>query len=484
MTLDELLLEWSYRSEKGYPSLDNPSDISVLKQILEKIDIPSDTIIRKIKEAPIKSATLGKRKNDVRFLDKINKGDTFEMEDGSKIIIDPKQSAESIQKIQNQDYANLTFTDTSGKTHKLTKFKKTPEFGGKIDDTKIMESAHCYALAIAYYVKQGPIDEDDLLGATSSEQFAQAAQYVDVDAELDEIEEFFDRKEAWYLSIVKATNKIYELFPNKNYTIHRNSETVEMLYNAFRFSLEKKVDKSLDFSDMKDDKWNPADIWLINDKVDPEEFSGNVEVLNGQIADLYEDGDMVGISLKMISKKNPAIEKVYNDPGVDPETYTYEGYKTTIGSAGADIIFTGGSATARMFQTTKGFAVEIKGIAAQGGKAGLGAVNNVLKRNGLTPLPSDIQKELDAFEANSEGHYNKLYYLIDRFVPGGISKENFKKTYESSDLAWKIGNYYSLELIQRLEDNQPEPTNEILDDIIRYAYSTTKDSSKFVKISG
>ena len=36
MTLDELLLEWSYRSERGYPTLDNPSDVSVLKTILEK----------------------------------------------------------------------------------------------------------------------------------------------------------------------------------------------------------------------------------------------------------------------------------------------------------------------------------------------------------------------------------------------------------------------------------------------------------------
>ena len=34
MTLDELLLEWSYRSERGYPTLDNPSDVSVLKEIL------------------------------------------------------------------------------------------------------------------------------------------------------------------------------------------------------------------------------------------------------------------------------------------------------------------------------------------------------------------------------------------------------------------------------------------------------------------
>ena len=50
MPLDELLLEWSYRSEKGYPNLDNPSDIFILKQILEKLNIPTDIIIEGLKE--------------------------------------------------------------------------------------------------------------------------------------------------------------------------------------------------------------------------------------------------------------------------------------------------------------------------------------------------------------------------------------------------------------------------------------------------
>ena len=57
MTLDELLLEWSYRSEKGYPSLDSPSDISVLKQILEKLKIPSNEIIDNIEEGTKASNT-------------------------------------------------------------------------------------------------------------------------------------------------------------------------------------------------------------------------------------------------------------------------------------------------------------------------------------------------------------------------------------------------------------------------------------------
>ncbi len=50
MTLDELLLEWSYRSERGYPTLDNPSDISVLKILLEKLDLPIDEVISNLEE--------------------------------------------------------------------------------------------------------------------------------------------------------------------------------------------------------------------------------------------------------------------------------------------------------------------------------------------------------------------------------------------------------------------------------------------------
>jgi len=50
MTLDELLLEWSYRSEKGYPSLDNPSDVLLLEQILKELDLPTDEILSKLEQ--------------------------------------------------------------------------------------------------------------------------------------------------------------------------------------------------------------------------------------------------------------------------------------------------------------------------------------------------------------------------------------------------------------------------------------------------
>ena len=50
MTLDELLLEWSYRTQKGYPAVDNPSDVLILKQLLEDLKLPSNEIIKSLKQ--------------------------------------------------------------------------------------------------------------------------------------------------------------------------------------------------------------------------------------------------------------------------------------------------------------------------------------------------------------------------------------------------------------------------------------------------
>ena len=55
MTLDELLLEWSYRSDRGYPSLDSPSDISTLKQILQELNLNEEdvsSIIDELEDEP------------------------------------------------------------------------------------------------------------------------------------------------------------------------------------------------------------------------------------------------------------------------------------------------------------------------------------------------------------------------------------------------------------------------------------------------
>ena len=88
MTLDELLLEWSYRSEKGYPELDNPSDISILKQILEKLDIPTHAVIQNLKEKKLTTSDLTKT---------TKRGDT------------PDRADLILAKIDKQNFINMNY---------------------------------------------------------------------------------------------------------------------------------------------------------------------------------------------------------------------------------------------------------------------------------------------------------------------------------------------------------------------------------------
>ena len=50
MSINELLVEWSYRTEKGYPDMGNPSDILILKEILENLGLPVDSILDELGE--------------------------------------------------------------------------------------------------------------------------------------------------------------------------------------------------------------------------------------------------------------------------------------------------------------------------------------------------------------------------------------------------------------------------------------------------
>ena len=480
MTLDELLLEWSYRSEKGYPNMGSPSDILILRSILEELNLPSDTIINRMSEVSLNPGELRKDREPNRaevFLKKIENDEEFELMDGSMTVIDKEQSADSIQKLKDKDFNKLIFTDTSGKQLKLNQFKKTAEFGagsgagGGSVDTRIMESAHCYGCAIAYYLKKGNVVEDDLI----KENFEKVTKYVDVDASIDEIESFLERKPLWYSSTAKSVNKIYNLFPNKGYRFHRGSEQVERIYNAWKVG---KTEKELK---LMDDKWNPADIWLMTNKAENHDYSGNLEVLNGQISQFYEDGDLIGVSLKMIGKKSDAEAKTFNDPNIPTgNVYEYESYKSTLKSSTLDILYTGGSITCRNFSVETGWSTEIKGKAAQGGKCGHTGVNDVLKINGLPLLPTQ-KTTLNAFKTNDKIFYDKLYYLVDRFIEN-ISEKDFAELYKEKPLAWKTSNYMNLEFLLRLEDNKNK-ANEILNDVMRYASSSTKISSQFIKIS-
>ena len=81
VNIDALLSEWAYRCKKGYPDLDSPSDLKILKTILKEQNITLPQLQEQViieqeeKEISIKDITdiLNQIKDDQKALDKIYK---------------------------------------------------------------------------------------------------------------------------------------------------------------------------------------------------------------------------------------------------------------------------------------------------------------------------------------------------------------------------------------------------------------------------
>ena len=48
--IDKLIIEWSWRCKKGYPDLNNPEDMAILKEVLYQYDITLEEVEERIEE--------------------------------------------------------------------------------------------------------------------------------------------------------------------------------------------------------------------------------------------------------------------------------------------------------------------------------------------------------------------------------------------------------------------------------------------------
>ena len=75
---------------------------------------------------------------------------------------------------------------------------------------------------------------------------------------------------------------------------------------------------------MNNDKWNPADIWLVDSSMENYEFPTNLTQLNGMLVEFFSSKKIVGVSLKKATK-NPSL-KVINLSKSDFQGRSYEGF--------------------------------------------------------------------------------------------------------------------------------------------------------------
>ena len=309
VTIDGILLEWSYRCNDGVVDLNNPEKKAILEQVLSELGIEDAQEITEVslsptqleKPFPPRSEFSSQYKDrGEKFLDKIINNEDFTLNDGSTIKLDSDASSEAIKLLQNKDYKALgkgvkLLVDTNGKEYSLAQFKKTDEFGsGKgsgagVANTALQESTQCLANAIAYRVKNYPINKEDL----NDENIESALQYIDVTSSVDEMKSFL-KDSSWAKTFINTANVLLAQFYNPNFEFHRGSSFTNSIYSAY-----KTASKSEDIS-MQSDKWNPADIWLVSPSVKSITFPTNLKELNGLIAELLSSNKLIGVSLKKL----------------------------------------------------------------------------------------------------------------------------------------------------------------------------------------
>ena len=489
ITVDSILLEWSYRCKDGVVDLNDPEKKAILEQVLSELGIEDAQEISEVslsptqleKPFPPRSDFSGQYKDrGEKFLDKIVNNEDFILNDGSTIKLDPDASSEAIKLLQNKDYKALgkgakLLVDTNGKEYSLSQFKKTEEFGsGKgsgagAANTALQESTQSLVNAIAYRVKNAPITKEDI----NDENIEEALKYIDVTSSLDEMKSFL-KDPSWTKTFVNTANALLAQFYNPNFEFHRGSSFTNSIYNAY------KVASKSEGTSMQSDKWNPADIWMVSPSVKSITFPTDLKELNGLIAELLASDKLIGVSLKKLG--DTAKISLYNITGEELEGYSYEGPPiSTNKSKEAKIKYNKGVIAFRTFNYATNFAGEIQGKTAAHGKVGTGAINDALKLNKLPLLPS-TQELKSKFEDNDASLINDFYTIYNKIVEN-ISKDDFNNILENKDMDWKISKYLSLKISDIVDSAPSSIQDEFISDLIRYASSSTKISSAFVKIS-
>ena len=483
--ITEFLNSIAYKFPKGYPDMKNKQDILILENELFKMGINLKEVGLSQKELekpyPSRNEFSGKYTDrGERFLEKILQGSEFELNDGSTIVIDAEASKDVVDALKNKKYdifakGAKVLIGKDGKSYGLTSFKKTDEFGsgagqgGGAASTAVQESSQSVVNSIAYKIKKGNISVEDL----TPENIENAYSLSDVASTLEEVKDFILTQQSWTNTFIASANILYNQYQNPNFQQHRGSEFVNKIYSAFAIA-KKEAGISI-----QSDKWNPADIWMVDTSILGMEFPTKLDELNGTLADLFSNNKLIGVSLKKTG--NEAKLGVYNLSDEDRKGYTYEGSDSRPTNNNTVIVYNDGSITFRTFNFASNFAGEIKGKTAAHGKIGQGAINDILKSNGIDGLPSanDLQKLFKTKDATILKNFQTYYSAI--VTP--ISEEEMDKLVDEKDLNWLVSKYLSTELAYKIEAQDKTTQNEIISDIIRYASSATKSSSVFAKIS-
>jgi hypothetical protein len=375
--------------------------------------------------------------------------------------------------------------ETDDGTYMSNQLAKSKVFGGGgggagsgTKDTKRNESHN--AVMIHAMLEHGYNNDKEFFTA---DILKSAYALANVDAKWDEIS---DMPDDWFLSSYNiAKELITKGYVKKGMTIHRGSADMIKIYAA-----KNKAYKNMGVTALKDDKWNPGDVWALDKGYNVDNLDdSNIIALNKQILQDFEDRKLVGISLKgPMTKDVPIAEYNIDTSLIKTYRYTKFALETRGGSywSAKNGSMEAGKVTL-MFKDNKQFGnikAEIKGGKARGGGLSWGIMHDYLVRNGkqygLKAHSKYIVPQAKKMAKGDKKAIAEYYKYFSHFYPSVTEKE-FKKELKKKDGQWISSKFAITMVAYQIEQLAGAKRNDTISNFINYAGSELSESSAYVK---
>jgi len=344
--------------------------------------------------------------------------------------------------------------------------------------TQLAESAQALYAALVFNV----LKREMTIADVTKDNFTKAFPTTVINGSFQSI--MNDLPDDWINSSIAGANALYRKFNGKGkFTFHRGSGAVNTIESTF--TSVNKTEKA--FGNLN--KWSPADIYMISNDVNLSELSmeRSLKGLNAKMYDYIINHKVIGVSLKKMSGRGSVSQK--NFP-TDKKTLVvaFHGISSNVDSMDGYIKWSKNNVDKIQFRSfggetsLTGWQGEIKGSTANQGKISLGPINFILKRYGVSQLPSSTESASLAIQ-NKPEHCKEISQLMasNQIITSSQINQVAEEIQRKSN-KYRYSKYLVLKLFQIMNSIPSDVKDQIVQDFYLYASSQATYSAPYYKL--
>lgn len=416
----------------------------------------------------------------------IQDGTPLELAKGGTFVVKDIESALQSIETYKKDEKNFALKGDGEKFIMSNHLAKSKVFGGGFggagSGTKDTQRNECHQAAMCQaFLDHGMHDFDFF----DDKIIAQAFKSTKTDSNEKQILETPDNW--WESSYASAVVLMKGGYLNKNQVFHRGDKTMIEIY-----AMKNQAYKNNGFKPLKDDKWNPGDIWAIDKSfnLSKELDTSSVGAFNKSLLEHFNTKRLVGISLKQSSLKAAPIVELNNE--YPPDTDTHKIKRLELESKGGDfwsakgatIVFDTGEMILKDNSPGDTVKAEIKGKKARGGGLSWGVMQEFMKRETkkiLPPHAKGIKNYAKKIEKGSKRELKLFWTMFNHFYKN-VKYEDFLQELEKKDWFWISAKLGCMYVLYYLSLNTGTKADNVVTHFVNYAGSKSLDSSVYVKV--